>query len=363
MAVWGPGRVGGACIRDVVSLPEMELVGVFAYSETKKGLDAGTAIGIDPVGVSVTTSRDEFLALDAEVVLFCPMDFGDFGNEPDLFALLASGKSVVTMIPYNHPEDRGADVLERYERACAEGQSSFHVAGVDPNFVIDRLLPLATGMSNHIEWITLQESAFVPFVPPGAMMIIGFGISPDEFDSFPLRSEFPATYFEPGMRHVAAQLGRPLERIERVRKCILTDHDIVLPQATIAAGTIGAVGHEWIGYSDGRPFLTCEVCWYMSEDMRAAWAGDTEGAWIISIEGRPSAKLTVEVMASIQHGLRTYPDDPTPAAWYFTSVPMIQAIPAVLAAPPGILRTPMPDIHWRADMRTAAHPDLARQHP
>jgi hypothetical protein len=42
-----------------------------------------------------------------------------------------------------------------------------------------------------------------------------------------------------------------------------------------------------------------------------------------------------------------------PAAWYFTSVPMIQVIPSVIAAAPGILRTPMPDIHWKADMRMA----------
>jgi 2,4-diaminopentanoate dehydrogenase len=351
VAVWGPGRVGGACIRDIVALPETELVGVFAYSENKKGLDVGEAIGIDPVGIHVTVSRDEFLALDAEVVLFCPMDFGEFGNEPDLFALLESGKNVITMIPYHHPEDRGAEILARYEQACATGNSSFHVAGVDPNYVIDRLLPLATGMSNHIRQLRLQESAFVPFVPPGAMMILGFGTTLDEFDSFPMRTEYPAAYFEPGMRHIAAALGKPLERIERVRKCRITDHEIVLPQATIPAGTIGAVGHEWIGYSDGEPFFVGEVCWYMSEDMRADWAGDTEGAWIISIEGRPSAKITVEVMASIQQGLREYPGDPTPAAWYFTSVPMVQAIPAVIAAPPGILRTPMPNIHWKADMR------------
>lgn len=345
--------MGGACIRDIVSLPETELVGVFAYSANKKGLDVGECIGIDPVGVTVTTSRDEFLDVDAEVVLFCPMDFGDFGNEADLFALLESGKNVITMIPYNHPEARGPEVLARYEQACAQGNSSFHVAGVDPNFVIDRLLPLTTGMSNHIKWIKLQESAFVPFIPPGAMMVVGFGVTQEEFDSFPLRSEFPATYFEPGMRHVAAALGRPLERIERVRKCIITDHDIVLPQATIDAGTIGAVGHEWIGYSEGEPFLTAEVCWYVSEDMRRDWAGETDGAWIITIEGRPSAKLTLEVVASIEQGLLSYDGDPTPAAWYFTSVPMIQAIPAVIAAPPGILRTPMPDIHWKADMRTA----------
>ena len=352
VGVWGPGRVGGACIRDIVSLPETELVGVFAYSENKNGLDVGEAIGIEPVGVTVTTSRDEFLALDAEVVLFCPMDFGDFGNEPDLFALLESGKNVVTMIPYNHPEDRGPDVLARYEQACVTGRSSVHVAGVDPNFVIDRLLPLATGMSNHIQWLKLQESAYVPFVPPGAMMILGFGISPEEFDSFPMRTEYPAAYFEPGMRHVASALGRPLERIERMTKCRLTDEEVVLPQATIPAGTIGAVGHEWIGYSGGEPFLTAEVCWYMSEGMRADWAGDTDGAWIITIEGRPSAKLTLEVVASIEQGLLSYPGDPTPASWYFTSVPMVQAIPAVIAAPPGILRTPMPAIHWKADMRT-----------
>lgn len=351
VAVWGPGRVGGACIRDIVALPETELVGVFAYSENKKGLDAGTAVGIEPIGVSITTRRDEFLALEAEVVLFCAMDFGDFANEGDILALLESGKNVITMLPYHEPQYRGDDVLARYQAACTKGNSSFHVAGVDPNFVIDRLLPLTSAMSNHIRWMKLQESAFVPFIPPGAMMVVGFGLSVEEFDSFPLRTEWPAHYFEPGMRRFAEAVGRPLERIERVRKCLLTDRDILLPQATVEAGTIGAVGHEWVGYADREPFLTCEACWYLADHLRPEWAADTEGAWVITVEGRPSARLVLEVTASLDAGLAEYPGDPTPPSWYFTSVPMVQAIPLVIAAPPGVVETAMPPVHWKADMR------------
>lgn len=352
VAVWGPGRVGGACIRDIVALPETQLVGVFAYSENKKGLDAGTAVGIDPVGVSITTRRDEFLAVDAEVVMFCALDFGEFGNEADVLALLEAGKNVITMLPYHEPQYRGAEVVGRYEAACSKGNSAFHVAGVDPNFVIDRLLPLMSGMSNHIQWMKLQETAFVPFIPPGAAMVAGFGVTQQEFDSFPLRREFPAHYFEPGMRRFAEEVGRPLQRIERVTKNRLTDRDIVLPQATFEAGTIGAVGHEWVGYdADGAPFLTCEACWYISEHLRPDWADGRDGAWVITIEGRPSARLILDVTASHDHGWSEYPDDPTPAAWYFTAVPMVQAIPAVVAAPPGVLQTAMPPIHWKADMR------------
>jgi hypothetical protein len=39
--VWGPGGLGNFAIREVMRLPEFELVGVLAYADDKHGVDAG----------------------------------------------------------------------------------------------------------------------------------------------------------------------------------------------------------------------------------------------------------------------------------------------------------------------------------
>lgn len=355
VAVWGPGGVGSACIKDLAVMPETELVGVFAYSEAKAGKDAGELAGIDRLGVPVTLDRDEFLALDADVVLFCARDHGMFENDPDLLALLESGKNVITMLPYGHPGRRDADTEVRYRKACEKGNATFHAAGVDPNFVSERLVPLITGMSNHIEQITLQEGAVVggqlAHLDLDGLAIMGFGVPPESFDDIPHRKVWPANYFEPSMRHLGEMLHRPIDRIERAASLQVTDSDIKFVHATVAAGTVAAIAHSWTGYCGDDPFLRFEAAWSLTSDFIPEWAQGREDAWVISVEGRPSVRVTLDVCASLKRGLKRYPGDPTSPSWYFTSVPMIQAIPYVVNAPAGIYVSPAPDTHWKSDLR------------
>jgi hypothetical protein len=54
--VWGPGRMGKMCIWEITQSKAYELVGVRTYSESKNGVDAGTLIGVAPLGVCLTTA-------------------------------------------------------------------------------------------------------------------------------------------------------------------------------------------------------------------------------------------------------------------------------------------------------------------
>ncbi|MBU0538356.1 MAG: dihydrodipicolinate reductase, partial [Gammaproteobacteria bacterium] len=56
--VWGPGIVGNACLKEVIKKPELELVAVLAYSESKNGVDVGEYLGMDAVGVCMTTDQE-----------------------------------------------------------------------------------------------------------------------------------------------------------------------------------------------------------------------------------------------------------------------------------------------------------------
>src|ERR1700756_3995380 len=57
VAVWATGGVGKYAIRTITDRPNLELTGVWAHSDDKKGRDAGELAGIDPLGVYAT--RDE----------------------------------------------------------------------------------------------------------------------------------------------------------------------------------------------------------------------------------------------------------------------------------------------------------------
>jgi len=56
-------------LRELLTRPAFEVVGVKAYSENKYGVDVGTLACLDPIGVSASTRREDVLALEADCVL------------------------------------------------------------------------------------------------------------------------------------------------------------------------------------------------------------------------------------------------------------------------------------------------------
>ena len=72
VVVAGPGHIGGAVLRELLARSEFRVVGVKAYSEDKHGVDVGTLAGLDPIGVTASTRREDVLALDADCVVFHP---------------------------------------------------------------------------------------------------------------------------------------------------------------------------------------------------------------------------------------------------------------------------------------------------
>jgi hypothetical protein len=70
---WSTGNVGRHAVKSVAERGNMELVGLYVYSDKKAGKDAGEIIGLDKtLGVKATKDIDEILSLDADVVIHTP---------------------------------------------------------------------------------------------------------------------------------------------------------------------------------------------------------------------------------------------------------------------------------------------------
>ena len=53
---WTSGRVARECVRAIHAHPDLELVGLYAYSAQKAGRDIGELVGMDPTGLTATQS-------------------------------------------------------------------------------------------------------------------------------------------------------------------------------------------------------------------------------------------------------------------------------------------------------------------
>ena len=96
---------------------DLDLVGALVYSEAKNGVDIGTLVGREPIGVTATTDVEQILKLDADCVLYTPRT----ARLDDVCRLLESGKNVVTTAFLFHPARIDPSDRDRVLAACEKG--------------------------------------------------------------------------------------------------------------------------------------------------------------------------------------------------------------------------------------------------
>ena len=328
---WATGRVGRHAVAAVVDHPELELVGAFGYAADKLGRDVGEISGIGPVGVTVTGDRDEILALDADCVLYMAQGDADPGPAlDDICALLASGKNVVStaVTPLIHPASMGPAVVDRLERACAEGGSSFHATGIEPGWASE-VLPLAmSGIFRWIDSLVVQEIIDYSGYDNAFMLfdVMGFGRAPDATDVIGADPALLGGVFRAPLMLVADALGAVIEDFVFDRQVWTTDTAFDIAAGPIAVGTVAALRFSATAIVDGRRALTVEHVTRLSGEAAPAWPQGR--GWRVAVDGLPSMVLEARVAV---HG-----EDETDQGCLGTAMHAVHAVVPVCEARPGV---------------------------
>ncbi|MHB8691167.1 MAG: hypothetical protein ACYDHH_07965 [Solirubrobacteraceae bacterium] len=351
VAVWGPGDVGSICIREAIRLPELELVAALVYSQDKDGIDIGALAGAEPIGIQATRDRDAFLACDCDVVIHTSLDYPGAAAIDDYVALLQDGKNVITSHPYNYLEVRDQEFKDRLTEAALRGGATFYAGGANPDFVGHRLAMTLAGFSNDIRQIKIEEYFdCVLQANPGILQVIGLGGDPDQaMDETSPALFYQKQYWFQMIQHMADLMGVELSRIEAASYSEPAPHRLESPIMTIEQGRTGNVSYESTGYVGEHPFIVMRVGWYLTEAMKPEGiTSDTQ--WILTIEGRPSTRTVLSVEPTFA-GSDTMLGEPAAPGYVGFGICLIQAIPAVVAAAPGIKGTDIPPVHYRSDLR------------
>ena len=352
VAVWGPGAIGSACIDQAISLPELQLVGVLAYSKSKEGMDAGVMLGGPACGVKVTTDCESIFAAKPDCVIHTARDHGDFRQDADVIEMLERGINVISSMPYQNIAIRGPEVVRKFETAGRKGGATLHGSGINPGFAFERLMLTATGLSNEIHHMKGQE--FVKIGAESAEQLIevcGFALPPEEARKKPgLRNMWNSIIHQ--QIYFAGQVqGLPIERIEHSVELHTTPVDFQAPTMMVRAGTVARMVNRWDGYSGGRCRYTFECFWYLNDAMRPDMV-PCDDFYAVIIEGKPSLRLGMELKASVERNERFLPNGHLGPVYYATASALLQAIPAVVAAAPGIKTIDPPsNSYWKVDMR------------
>ncbi len=335
VVVWGTGNAGRPAIRAVAAHADLELVGVVVSNPAKVGRDAGELAFIEPLGVLATDDVSVAYADGVDAVVYtATADTRPDDAFADLVACLESGANVVStsFYPLLHPASAPAPVVEAIERACATGDSSVFVSGIDPGWALDILPVLVSGVSAGIEEIRVQEifNYALYDAPDVVREVIGFGGPMDQTPLMLLDIALEMVW-APMVRILADALDLDLQEVRtQVERRALERTIEVDGMGTFEEGTQGAFRFEVQGIVDGRPLLVMEHITRIDDDCAPDWPSSPEpgGVHRVRISGHPDLDVTI-------HG--TEPGEPGAAGGGNATAAnrIVNAIPAVCDAKAG----------------------------
>ena len=335
----GTGNVGRLALTGLITNPQFELTGVWVSSQAKVGKDAGELAGLDVrTDVAATNDLDTMLADKPDCAVYCAMGDNRLPQAmDDVRRILAAGIDVVGSAPVILQYPWGV-LPQKYiaplEEAARQGDSSLFINGVDPGFVTD-LIPLAFAQTcQRIEQVRCMEIADYATYDGVTVMfeVMGFGKPLDEVPLL-LQPGVLSMAWGCGIRQLAAGLGLELDGI--TDSCAREP----APEAfDIAAGTsprapsprYGSRSAAWSAVGPRSSSSTSLGC---GQDLRPDWPqpAQTGGSYRVEITGEPSYK--VDICPSSTKG------DHNHAAIVAAAGRIVNAIPALVAAPPGIRTT------------------------
>jgi 2,4-diaminopentanoate dehydrogenase len=326
---WATGNIGLRSLRAVIDHPELELVGLYVYSDAKVGRDAGELCGSAPTGVRATRDVDEIIALRPDCVLF----MGDRADIDVLCRLLESGANVVsTRSEFHRPQDLDPDVRERVESACARGGSSLYSTGSSPGFITEALPFALLSLQRRLDRLLIEEFADMSSRNSPEMIfdLMGFGRDPARFDPRGVEAHGGSS-FAGSLATVADALSVPLDAMVATAAVATARQPVEIAAGRIEAGTIAAQRLEVSGMQGGRPLLTFRANWYLTRDVEPAWDLRDTG-WHVLVEGDTPLDLDIRFPVPEEDWAATSPG--------LTAHRPVNAVPYVCAAAPGIRTTP-----------------------
>ncbi|HVL00970.1 MAG TPA: hypothetical protein VM553_14205 [Dongiaceae bacterium] len=400
-----------------------EVVGVKVFSPHKNGVDVGELVGLPPVGVKATTSKQAILALDADCVIHTPTTPALLkGADHDVLDLLASGKNVVSGASHHNPsainwlsesqsalsvlrtvgamkvtgtifaphEKRALAALRRimqaidskpaqalhpmlekmsnslvekilprrvsgarFQEACIKGGASLFGTGLHPGVMVEQVVLRLASLMEEVHEVRFLEVGDLSAAPDGmwgGLASLGFGTQLHEVDSNHAIALMQHFYFNDVLGNVAHALfgaGPERVRVERHVYPVPARVEVKAGGTVIKPGTVGAIHMTYRGYIDDRLFMTNEECWHVgagNAHLGPDHPHSLAGGHLVTIEGKPGR---IEMRSEPE-------DDSFKADWSAVTDISVKAIldsiPAVCAAPPGVLT---PDLSPRYRLEEA----------
>lgn len=311
---YGVGPIGAETLRQALRTPWVQVVGAIDIDPAKAGHDLGEVLGLDrALGVPVSADAGACLAqTPADIIIHCA------GSRlpavrAHLAACIAAGLRVVSSAEeLLFPTLRHPEIARDLDRMAREGGVALLGTGVNPGFVMDLLPLVCTGVCRDVRRIGVERVVDAATRRLPLQRKVGAGMTPQAFREQVEAGRLGHVGLVESLAFVADALGWAIGDIEESIDPVVAEAEVQTAYLRVAKGEVAGLHHVARASAPGRGEIALDLRMYVG-------ARDPHDA--IRIEGTPPLDLL------IRGG--TAGDQATVAA-------LINAIPRVLAAPPGL---------------------------
>ena len=314
----------------VLGHPELELVGCWVHDRAKDGVDIGTLLEREPIGVAASADIDALLAIDADCVVYSPL----FADPAVVTRILESGKNVVTPLGWFYPPP---SERSQFDAVCKAAGVTLHGTGIHPGGITERFPLVLSALVGSVTHVRAEE--FSDIRTYGAVDVIRdwmlFGTTPEHARTSVMADALGAG-FRQSVWMLAAELGFDLDpELRTTHETAVATAPIESPIGVIEPGLVAAQRFRWEGLVDGEPVITAAVNWLMGDDdLDPPWTWGPAGErFEVEIAGDPGVFVTFKGLHphSVEEGLRRNP------GIVATAMHCVNAVPYVCRASAGLL--------------------------
>ncbi|WP_029114283.1 dihydrodipicolinate reductase [Mycobacterium sp. URHB0044] len=327
---WATGGVGIAAIKGVLEHPDLELAGCWVHSEAKSGKDVGDLIGTGALGVTATNDVEAILALDADAVIYAPL----LPNPDEVTALLRSGKNVVTPVGWFYPREKEAAPLRA---AALDGNVTLHGTGIAPGGISEKFPLLFSIMATGVTFVRAEEfSDLRTYDAPDVLRyVMGFGDTPEKALTGPMQKLLDGGFMQAAQMCVDKIGFNADPKIRATQEVAVATAPIDTPMGVIEPGQVAGRKFHWEALVGGDVVVRITVNWFMGQENLdpAPTFGPAGERYEMEVKGNPDFTVTIKGFQpdSVEEGLESN------NGIVATAAHCVNSIPAVCAAPPGIV--------------------------
>lgn len=283
---YGVGPIGAAIVRLMREKNAIEIIGAIDSDPAKAGRDLGDFVeGPDaPWGVPIVADAEEMLGESPDVVIHSTSSYLPSVMDQLMACLAAEASIVSTCEELSYPFRKHPELSAKLDAEAKERGVALIGTGINPGFVMDKLLVTLSAASQ-----TIESARAIRIVDASKRRLplqkkVGAGMSVEEFRAQVAAGAIKHHGLPESVAMVSDALGLGVDEISETIEPVVARERVKTQFLEVAAGQVAGVHQIARGYAGSQEKIYMELQMFVG----ATDPGDT-----VAIIGNPNLTMTI----------------------------------------------------------------------